>query len=365
MIKLRKRVFLYLFAIMLSSHQGAVYAGDKFEVLAILPLSGDLASIGEAVKNGIELSLSQNNGRDVLSVHFEDDAGLPKNTVSALLKQKALKKPDVIITVSSATSKAISPITEKMKIPLIAIATDEEISKGKEYAFNFWLTPDDAVELLFEEAKRRGYRKIALFTSVHPGTNSLRRAVNNKKGVLDIVYEEEVDLDARDFKSLITKFRNKTRGIDIDAILTNVFFGQVGIFARQLRELGFRQDLFCAELFEDEGEVASSGGALYGQWYVQADDPEGAFLATYQERYPGSSSYGAANGADAVSLVIATIRKGARSSQEIADQFRLVREFEGYSGAISYRGDNRFTFPATVKIVTREGFRKCGEECQR
>ncbi len=342
----------------------SVSASDKHEVLAILPLSGDMAAFGESVKNGIELGLLQGKGEDLINVRFEDDGGLPRNTVSALLKEKSIKKPDVVITGSSGTSKSIAQMLDQMKIPLLALATDEEISKGRTYAFNFWLTPEDATEMLIQEAVRRGYKNVALFSSIHPGTHSLRRAmVEQSKGVLELVYDEEVELTLRDFKSIVSKFKNKTKDVQVDAILTNIFFGQIGIFARQLRELGFRQDLFCVELFEDQGEVASSAGALYDQWYVQADDPEESFIATYKEKYPSSSIYGASNGADAIHLILDAIRKGAHTTKELATYFKSAEEFQGNSGKISARGDNRFTFPATVKIVTKEGFKKCGNEC--
>jgi len=339
-------------------------AEQKFEVLVILPLSGDLASVGESVKNGILFGLDQGKGKDLINLKFEDDEGLPKNTVSALLKQKSIRKPDVIITASSATSKSISQIVDQSGIPLIAIATDEEISKGRTGVFNFWLTPEDAVDAMMKEVIRRGYKKIAMFSTIHPGTNSLRRVIVQKSmGSVELVYDEEVELNLRDFKSVISKFRNKTKGIEVDAILTNVFFGQVGIFARQLRELGFKQDLFSVELFEDEGEVASSGGALYDQWYINADDPAESFLASYKTRYPNSSTYGSSNGADSILLILDAIRKNKKSSAELIEYLKTVKEFKGNSGNISYRGDQRFTFPATVKIVTKEGFKKCGDEC--
>lgn len=344
-----------------------VFASEKkLNVLAILPLSGDAAAIGTAIKNGIQYAFDDFKGEDYINLRFEDDGGLPKNTVSALHQLKSLLKPDIVISASSATSKAISQITENMGVPLIAIATDEEISKGKNFAFNFWLTPDDAVSLLLKEAKRRGYKNVAMFSSIHPGTNSLKRAISAQVDEeINIVYDEEVDLTLRDFKSIISKFRNKTKNTQIDAVLTNVFFGQVGVFSRQLRELGFKQDLFCAELFEDEGEVASSGGALYGQWYVQADDPSDTFLSSYKSKYPKSSYYGASNGADAIKIIISGIKDGNYNSKDLTTYLKSIKDFEGYSGSISSKGDMRFKFPATIKLVTKDGFIKCGEECAR
>jgi branched-chain amino acid transport system substrate-binding protein len=337
----------------------------KLEVLAILPLSGDMANLGVAIKNGILLGMEQSDSDTRINMRFEDDGGLPKNTISALMKQKSVKKPDIIITASSATSKSVAPLVEQMKVPLIAIATDEEISRGRSYVMNFWVTPEDTIDLLIKEAKRRGYRSIAFFTSIHNGTISLQRTFHAQaKGELEIAYSEDIGLDLRDFKSEILKFKHKTKNKQIDAIFTNVFFGQVGIFARQLRELGVTQDLFCAELFEDKGEVASSQGALIDQWYVQADDPNDAFLKRYAETFPGDSNYGSANGADLILLLAHALEKKITTPEEINTFLHSVKDFEGNMGVFSASDDNRFNLPVTVKIVKEYGFEKCGEECE-
>jgi ABC-type branched-subunit amino acid transport system substrate-binding protein len=336
----------------------------KLEVLAILPLSGDMANLGVAIKNGLLLGIEQSDSEDRINIRFEDDGGLPKNTISALMKQKSVNNPDVIITASSATSKSIAPLVEKMKVPLIAIATDEEISKGRSYVMNFWVTPEDTIDLLIKEAKRRGYRSIAFFTSIHNGTLSLQRTFYAQaKDELEVIYSQDISLELRDFKSEILKFKQKTKNKKVDAIFTNVFFGQVGIFARQLRELGVTQDLFCAELFEDKGEVASSQGALINQWYVQADDPHDTFQKQYAERFPGDSNYGSANGADLILLLAHALEHKMTTPEDINTFLHSVKDFKGNMGLFSAREDNRFNLPVTVKIVKEDGFEKCTKAC--
>lgn len=332
---------------------------QKPKVLSILPLSGEIAQIGNAVKNGMLLASEKQN---VLKLYFEDDASIPKNTVSALRKHLSLEKPLVVICASSGTCKSIAPILEVEKIPLIAIATDEEISKGRRYAVNFWVTPDTEAELLIQEAQRRGYKKIAIFTTIHEGPLSIKRKferANNNR--LEVVYQEDFSPDMKDFRSVLAKYKSAARTMSVDAIFVNVFFGQIGIFAKQIRQSGVESDLFSIELFEDENEVKISQGALYNQWYVQAGAPEGQFLNEYQLRFPKESSFGAANGYDAVQVLVSGISDQRNKSEDINIYLHTIKNYQGACGTYSSTNDNRFTLPAMIKIVTKQGFKSAHE----
>ena len=144
------RIFVFLISIFLVTNS---HAEPKVKVLAILPLSGEIAALGNSGKNGMLMALEKSPDIDL---QFEDDSGSPKNTVSALQKHLSTSRPTIVIAASSGTSKAISPILEKEQIPLIAIATDEEVSKGKKYVVNFWVTPDEEAELLIKGVRLGG-----------------------------------------------------------------------------------------------------------------------------------------------------------------------------------------------------------------
>ncbi|HMO17600.1 MAG TPA: ABC transporter substrate-binding protein [Oligoflexia bacterium] len=356
---LRYLIIPFLLVLVISGKALSVASTPKSKVLVILPLSGSLSPIGASVKNGIELALEKVRS---VEVFFEDDSGVPKNTVSALQKYLSTNRPHVVITASSGTSKAIAPILEKEKLPLIAIATDEEISRDRSYAVNFWVTPDTQAKLLVNEASRRGYKKIAIFSTVHEGTMSIKRKFTDyNNGVLQVVYDEEFSDDIKDFRTLITRFKKTLKTEEVDGIFLNVFFGQVGLFAKQLRQLGITHPLFSIELFEDENEVKNSNGALLNQWYVQADDAGQEFLKTYYGKYPDGTSFGAANGHDAVLLINDANNRGAYTSSEINEYLHNVENFEGALGVFSSSGDNRFNLPAVIKIVTDKGFSKLSD----
>ena len=330
---------------------------ESLKLGAIIGLSGDGANIGEACKNGLELA---RNGldpqlRDNIKVIYEDDQFKAKNAVSALNKLIGTEQIDAVMTLSSATSKAVGIIADQKGIPVLAIASDPEVVKDREYVFNLWVTPEEQVKVLFNELKTRKIKKIARIVATHDGTLALKDAFDARNnGEIEILMDEEYPVEVKDFRPFINKLKQL---VEVDAIFVDLFFGQSGLFAKQSRELGLDLPLFNVETFEDPNEVKLSDGALIGHWYIQADDPEGAFLSKYQKKYPEASTYTAGNCHDAI-LLIAKAFQQKKTGLQMANFFRELKNFKGAMGVFSATGDNRFSLPATTKIVTKTGFKK-------
>src|SRR3972149_8364316 len=95
-----------------------LYAQD-LKIGAILPLSGDAASWGEAGKEGIELAIDEVNGKGGINgkkvaIIYEDTQAQPEKGASAMLKLTSIDKvPAVIGDIVSATTLAAAPIAEK------------------------------------------------------------------------------------------------------------------------------------------------------------------------------------------------------------------------------------------------------------
>ena len=324
----------------------------------ILALSGDAASFGIAFRNGFELGLESlaPEDRAKLKVFYEDDGLQTKNAVTALKKLTDTEDVDVIVSLSSGTSKAIAPITEKQKQTLIALASDPHICRGRERAFNFWVTPEAEVDAVFPEAIRRGYKKIARISAVHEGAISIINAfdrVNN--GRLQVVLDETYPMEVRDFRGYLAKLQQLK---DVDAIMMVVFPGQISMFAKQTRQMGLNLPLFSFELFEDPAEVKASDGTLIGQWYTSADDPDGEFTKKYMQRFPGASMYASANGYDTARLIAAALKAG-QGGKDTYKYLASLKDFsDGVMGTYSVMEDHRFTLPAGVKVVTKDGFEK-------
>jgi branched-chain amino acid transport system substrate-binding protein len=335
-------------------------APRKVKLGAILALTGTIANSGAACRNGIEMALQElpAERRNNIEVLIEDDENLPRKTLSAFAKLVDEDRVDAVITYFSGTSKSVAPLADKKGVAMIAIASDPEVVAGRSHVFNLWVSPEAEVGAMLKEIQCRGYRNVAVAVATQQGALAFKKIFDEKRsGLVAVALEEEYLVDARDFRPFLSKVKAAGK---LDAMFVEVMFGQAGLFAKQAREMGISLPLFSVEVFEDPAEVAAAAGALTGQWYVQADDPMGEFLKRYQQKYPGQSSYTAANCYDAVNLVAAAVAKGTPVN-ELHRFLANLKDYAGALGAYSASGDNCFSLPAAVKIVTADGFRKLND----
>jgi branched-chain amino acid transport system substrate-binding protein len=325
------------------------------QVGVILPLTAGAAPFGTSVKNGMLLAYRSLSPEDQkrLKFYFEDDAFNPRLSVSAYQKLKATYDIDVLINAGSQTGKALSTLAEGAHIPFLAIASDQEVVAGKKYVMNFWVTPGTEAKILLPEALKRGYQRIAVISTVHDFAFAVRKAfddVNQKR--IEIVLDQEYLPDIKDFRTFVAKLRTAQK---VDAVLALLMPGQLGIFAKQLRQQGVSLPIFGFEFFEDPLEVQVSEGALIGQWYVNAAGASPAFNESYLREFPGASLFAASNGYDLV-LLLAAISKQARSRDEINQALHNLSNFSGAMGTYSATSANGFTLPAAIKRVSAAGF---------
>ena len=349
--------FITALLISLFVTQAAGADTSKINLVFIGPLSGEGASIGQAMRDSAVLAYGRlaPEIQAKLRLKFEDDRLDPKQTISIFQRLAAENAVDVVTTFSSGTSKALAPISESKQIPLIAVASSPEISRNRSWSVNFWVTPETEAALVIKESQRRGYKKIARITSMQEGFISIREQVTKaNQGALEIVLDEEYPVDIKDFKAFIAKAH---RLPGLDAIMVLMMPGHVSVFAKQARLGGLKQPFIGFETFEDLGEVQAAEGALDGQWYVNADLGGQGFLKEYREAYPDGSLFGAGNAYDAVLLVGAAIGQGGRRA-EINKFLHTVRDFSGAMGKFSASGDNRFTLKAAVMQVVKNGFER-------
>jgi branched-chain amino acid transport system substrate-binding protein len=334
---------------------------EKYVIGAILPLSGDIASFGEAARNGIELALSSlpPAERAQIEVVFEDDAFVPKRTVAAYQKLKSVDKVKAIIAWGSTTSKAIAQLAEEHETVMISISSDPKVSNDRSFVFSHWVTPDAETLALLPELKRRGYSAVARFTAIHDGTNAVKesfdRLVVNRKSdgaLVSLVSDFEVGEEIRDFRPMLTSLRNKS----FQAFLPIMFPTQLAIFARQARELGFTQEFFGYESFEDPGVLTNSSNALLGAWFATTGDPAGWFSQAFRERYPKSTIVSAGNAHDAVVLLTRAVSAGGTNPAAVAKYLRTVHGFPGALGTYGATPGNKFGLPAVLKRVALDGF---------
>lgn len=343
---------------------GAISETNKFKIGVIAPLTGSSAAIGKYIKNGIDLAYNQlpETQQSHIEIIYEDDAWSVPKSVSAFQKLSNISEINAVIVVGSAVGNAVAPLAEQKEIPLISIgASDHKVSKGRRFSFIHWVTPEIETQEVVKEIQRRKYKRLGIIGTEQEGVLAVVKSLKDqlqKVGMEKLLVLNEMYLDTeKDFKTYIAKARAK----GVDGVIVCLFPGSLSTFAKQTRSQGLNIDLIGIELFEDENEVKASEGALIGQWYVNADSASKSFETIYQKTYGEHPGFGSANGFDALNLYVDALNKNGKSGIEIAKHLAELSNYTGAAGKYSATGDNRFTLPAAVKIVTESGFRKLNQ----
>ena len=354
-------VFCLSFLLLPNAFAQSSNTEKKVSIGVILPLSGMMASLGNNIRNAIELAYQRlpQEKRDRINLVFEDDGFVTSRSVSAFQKLVVNDNIEVVFVGGSGAGHGVAPIAQMKGIPLIAIgASDFKVVEGRDYAFLHWIAPEAEAEVLVKEIIRRGYERLSLITSEQEGQLAIYNAIIkeiHKHGIEDrVMLDERYVKGEVDFKSHVIKARSKK----IDATIVLLLSGSVSSFAKQMREGGELGDLVGVEMFEDENEVKASQGALIGQWYVNTDTANDKFIADYKAKYGEYPSVATANGYDALNLVAEAVSKFGHNAQEIKNYLATIKDYHGAAGIYSATGDNRFTLPAAIKIVTKDGFEK-------
>ena len=342
-----------LFFVFLFSLCGPLFAETApLTVGAILPLTGGAAEGGTACRNGMLLAYEDLAPAEQLGIRlrFEDNAMTPALALSAFKKLVTADRARVFVAWDSTSANALAPLCEVGQHPFLAAVLDPNVSRGRNYVFSYWVRPEAIAKAQIDEAMRRGYKRIARVTGMHEGILAIRRSFDQQNnGRLRVVLDEDFPGDVRDFRAVLNRLRAIPR---LDAIEAALLFGQVGLFAKQAREMGVMQPLFGIESMEEKSEVEASQGALIGQWYAQSADAADAFRRAYQARFPGASLYTAGHCYDIMKL----IALAQRTKQPLPELLRGLKNYPGVVGTVSATGDNRFTLGAVIREVTKDGF---------
>ncbi|RME59059.1 MAG: amino acid ABC transporter substrate-binding protein, partial [Candidatus Dadabacteria bacterium] len=267
-----------------------------------------------------------------------------------------VNKVKAVLVLGSGSGNTLCPLAERKKVVLIAVgASDPRFVKGKKYCFTHWVPPKQETDLMVKEIKRKGYKSVVLVASQQEGIYAFVTAFKKSlagAGLENTLRKEVYVLPGTtDFRTIITAFKSKSP----DAIVSILLPGSLGIFALQVREQGIKADFVGAESFESREEVRNSRGALLNQWYVNGGMGTREFRKKYFSRWRKEPGWASCNGYDSLKLVVEGTGKSF-SVDTLAQFLFTVSNFRGGCGVYSATGDNRFSLPAELRIVKKDGF---------
>ncbi|MCA1639660.1 MAG: ABC transporter substrate-binding protein [Acidobacteria bacterium] len=318
--------------------------GGDIKVGVYGDLTGGTASFGQSTKNGVQLAVDEINaaggvnGRKITLV-IEDDQGQPQQATTVV--QKLINQDKVVALlgeVASTNSLAAAPVAQAAKIPMITpSSTNPQVTERGDYISRVCFIDPFQGSVMAKFATNTLKAKTAAVL----GDNSS----DYSKGLTQFFEQQFVKLGGRvitkqtyaqkdqDFKAQLTAIRQQNP----DVIYIPGYYGEVGIIARQARELGMNMPLLGGDGW-DSPDLWKLGGASLKNSYISnhysADNPAPEiqnFVKAYNAKFNVAPDSLAALAYDAAKVLADAIKRaGGTDSAKLKETLNLELAIYGY-----------------------------------
>jgi branched-chain amino acid transport system substrate-binding protein len=275
---------------------GAAQAVDPIRVGLVDETTGPAAEAGVLTLHGVRLAMEEINaaggilGRPVELI-VEDNQSTNPGTVLAYSKLVDQKVVAVVGPLRSTQVQAASPTIAKAKLPAIIGGSDPSLTRVNN-PWIFRVRPNDfySSRVVAEHGvKTLGKKKWAIIHSTDTfGANGKNALVDALKahGVEPVLIQGYTN-NQQDFTAVVLAVKKSGADI-IGSYMTNS--PDVGIFAKQLKQLGVEADWIGSTSLATETALKLAGDALWGTYVVTDFFPEAnpeskAFSAKFKAKH--------------------------------------------------------------------------------
>ena len=234
---------------------GAKVEGDTIVFGAALSLSGKYSTAGQHAQRGYDLAVSKINAAGgvtvagktyKIAVKYYDDESTPAR--GAQLTERLILQDRVKFMLgpySSGLTKAVAPVVEKHKVPMIEAngAARSLFTKGYRYLFAVLSTADqylsESVNLVAEQAQAQGRKasdlRIALVFENDPFSQDVRLGVVEAAGKygMKIVIDDKLPPELNDMAASL----NKVRALRPDLLVVSGHSKGAALAIRQMAQM--------------------------------------------------------------------------------------------------------------------------------
>jgi branched-chain amino acid transport system substrate-binding protein len=352
-------IAIVVIATMSSSHSaGTTGTKPTITIGVTLPLTGDIAMLGQSNKNAIEMAYQNLNATNLkynYKLGFEDDQFKPSVGATTANKLISVDGANALISFGSPVGNVVSPIAEANKVPHINdFASDPHVATGQ-YNFVDYTPSYEDGKLMVQELEKRGLSKVVFFEQ---GDNSGAAAIisafeNAVKGTdINVLSTQAVLTGSTDFRTQIDKVKN----LGADIYVLEVTTPELEILTKQIRNAGINTPLTNMESFEFSSQLS----LFEGMWYVNDADPMQWFVDMYTKEYGQAPKFGAANGYDSFNMLVQAFEtagdgKTVPSGTQVADAITNIKGFNGALGNDLNMGSDHLVDSKSVVRMIKNG----------
>lgn len=341
----------------------AAHAAEKvYRIGAPLPLTGGLSPEGLRMKAGYDLWAEKQNaaggikaGEDsykVEIIYSDYQSNTPRAVQSAELMIIENKVDALFAPFGSGATKAVSAISEKYGVPMIAAqaASAQVYDQGFKYLFGMYTPNNTVVEPLVDLVIRANpsVKRVAVLSRNDLFPLAIAEVFTEyaKSKGLEVVFEQKFPVGTVDFSSALTQIRSSKA----DWLYATGYTNDMVVIRKQMQELGVKPQLTAMLVGPTSPDFLNNTGKLSenvvtSAWWDPAADLKGddvfgsavAFAKEYAARHNGTMpEYSAASAAACgVVFAIAVSKAGTVDKAKVRDEIAKL-DVDTFYGHIKF-----------------------------
>jgi branched-chain amino acid transport system substrate-binding protein len=340
-------------------------AAGVIKVGEFASLTGSEATFGQMSHRGTELAIDELNSAggvlgEKLELHTEDDQS--KQGESKTIAKKLISRDGVIALlgeVASSRSLEAAPVCQESQIPQISpSSTNPKVTEIGDYIFRVCFTDPQQGKVLAQLALRTlKAHRVAILTDAASAysvglANYFRDAFTAAGG--EVTGEAKYSGGDKDFSAQLTAIKAQNP----DALFVPGYYTEVGLIARQARELGIKAPLFGGDGWESSELVNIGGAAVEGDYFSTHFSPQEQnpavqkFVHDFEAKYSVTPDAMAALGYDSAMLLADAIKRaGSTEGPKVRDALAATKDFPGIAGNITIDAQRNATKPLVILQV--------------
>ncbi|WP_404996209.1 ABC transporter substrate-binding protein [Caldifermentibacillus hisashii] len=330
--------------------------GDTIKIGANLELSGEVASYGQSISEGMELAIEEINdsggvdGKKIKVVKVDNKSD---NAEAASAATRLTSQENVLAIIGAATSGntiAQAQIANDTKTILLSPSgtapnvTENEDGSINEYVFRTsYIDPFQGTVAANFAAKELGVKTAAIYSdSASDYAKGLAAAFKEtfQKAGGKIVAEESYVAGDTDFRSTLTRIKSANP----EFVFIPGYYEEVGLIVKQARESGVTVPLMGADGWDSPTLVDLAGKDALNNTFItnhySAQDPDTKiqeFVTKFKEKYKDKSPDAFnALGYDSVYLLVDAIKRaGSLDREAVKDALAETKDISLVTGVVT------------------------------
>jgi branched-chain amino acid transport system substrate-binding protein len=348
-----------------ASASGAPGTSDTLLLGQVGSLTGSEATFGISGRNGIAMAIEEANAAGgvkgkKLAVRVYDSQGRPEEAAQAATRLISQDKVLVLLgEAASSNSMAMAEKAQAAGVPMITpSSTNPAVTRKGDYIFRVcFIDPFQGYVMAKFARDHLKLNKVAVLQDNKSAysvglTDVFSRKFSEMGGA--IVGNESYSKGDTDFRAQLTAVKM----MKPDAIFVPGYYTDVGIIARQARELGLTVPLLGGDGWESDKLFELGGEAIEGSYYsnhYSVDNPDPRvqeFINKYKAAYGGVPDSVAALAYDAARLAIDAMKRAPDlTGASIRDAIASTKDFPGVAGTINLDGNRDAVKQAVILKV--------------